>query len=510
MNQSKHLFLFVVYSFFLIVSQISAQEIPFIKAEISVASEVRDQILKNGRLLFYMTQKNTKEPRFGSEIAIGFTPENWDISKSIELDSRYSGITTIGFDKHLLEQGQKYYYQAVYIQNMLEAPDSFTEKICSKVDSVEITPGQILKATLNKILPLPKVVEHQFVKTVILKSKLLSNFFGKPRYLKASVLLPSEYFKNQDKSYPICYRVPGINGRYDAVNQLVEDKQFSDWWFSGNAPQIIYVFLDSQGPFGDMYQVDSENNGPCGKALTEELIPEIENQVRYNKNSEMRFLTGYSTGGWVSLALQIFYPDFFYGTWSYSPDPVDFEHFGLINIYKDESVFYNQYGCEQPGKRTIYGEPTRSMKDWIAGDNLISWTNNYLASGGQFGCYNAVFSPKGEGGLPALMFDPFTGKIDRSIAVQWEKYDLKKVLEKNWSELGPKLQGKIWIWTGDMDGYYSNVATRFLKEFFDKTDNPKSDAEVLFTSMAGHCQEWDDKALLLKIEERCRKYKKEE
>ena len=49
------------------------------------------------------------------------------------------------------------------------------------------------------------------------------------------------------------------------------------------------------------------------------------------------------------------------------------------------------------------------------------------------------------------------------MAIQWEKYDLKKVLEKNWETLGPKLQGKIWIWTGDMDGLFSNVATRFLK-----------------------------------------------
>ncbi len=28
------------------------------------------------------------------------------------------------------------------------------------------------------------------------------------------------------------------------------------------------------------------------------------------------------------------------------------------------------------------------------------------------------------------MFDPITGKIDHNIAKQWEKYDLKKVLEK--------------------------------------------------------------------------------
>ena len=287
-----------------------------------------------------------------------------------------------------------------------------------------------------------------------------------------------------------------MNGRYNAVNGHINNKEFTDWWFTDSAPQVIYVYLDSQGPYGDTYQVDSENNGPCGKALTEELIPEIEKLVHYNPATKMRFLTGYSTGGWVSLGLQIFYPDFFDGTWSYSPDPVDFSHYGLIDIYQDSSIFYNKFGYLQPGKRTIYDEPTYSMKEWISAENTSGRNGDYRISGGQFGAYNAVFGPKGADGLPSLMFDPVTGKIDHTIAVQWEKYDLKKVLEKNWSTLGPKLEGKIWIWTGDADGLYSNVATRFLKMYLDSTKNPKSDAKISFTPLAGHCQEWSDKVLL--------------
>jgi S-formylglutathione hydrolase FrmB len=286
------------------------------------------------------------------------------------------------------------------------------------------------------------------------------------------------------------------------VENKLKDKEFIDWWLSGSAPQVIYVFLDSRGPYGDTYQVDSENNGPCGKALTEELIPAIENMVHYKPSTKNRYLTGLSTGGWVALGLQIYYPDFFDGAWSYSPDPVEFEHYGLINIYKDESVFYNRFGYLQPGVRTVYGEPTRSMKDWIQGENLVSRSGNYLVSGGQFGAYNAVFGPKGKDGLPTLMFDPFTGKIDHEIARQWEKYDLKKVLEKNWSTLGPKLQGKIWIWTGDMDDLYSNVATRFLKTYLDSTRNPKSDAIIRFTPMAGHCDEFSDDDVLKMVWEK--------
>ena len=142
------------------------------------------------------------------------------------------------------------------------------------------------------------------------------------------------------------------------------------------------------------------------------------------------------------------------------------------------------------------------MKDWIAGENVNSRTNDYRVSGGQFGAYNAVFGSKGADGLPSLMFDPFTGKIDRDIARQWKKYDLKKVLQKDWSVLGPKLQGKIWIWTGDMDGLYSNVATRFFKAFMDSTKNPVSDAKISFTPMAGHTQEWSDKVVISMLAEK--------
>ena len=479
-----------------------SQELPFLKAEISVSPEVRSSFVQGGRILIYLSKERGKEPRNSSELIVGFTPRNWNSSTSVILDAKDSELLHTDLGNGFVPVPKKYYFQAIYKQNFDDGQANVPGNLYSGVDSVEVTPSVNLTLQLNKRIPPFEIVENKFVKTVAIKSKYLSEFWGRPRYLKASVLLPSGYFENPGKSYPVCYRAPGLNGRYTGVNRMIGDHDFSDWWFSKNAPQIIYVFLDSQGPYGDSYQVDSENNGPCGKALTEELIPEIERQVHYQKDSGKRFLTGMSTGGWVALGLQIFYPDFFNGTWSYSPDPVDFEHYGLINIYKDESVFYNHFGYLQPESRTIYGEPRGSMKESIEEENVKSRTGDYRISGDQFGAYNAVFGPKGDDGLPSLMFDPVTGKIDHAIASRWEKYDLKKVLEQNWSSLGPKLQGKIWIWTGDMDGLYSNVATRFLKMFLDKTENPKSDAKISFTPMAGHCQEWSDKAVLMMVAEK--------
>jgi hypothetical protein len=492
----------------LMSGSILAQKNISLKITVAVSPEMQKAFVKGGRLIVHVTNQNDREVKPKSDATIGVTPDNWEATKSFVIDSKKKNVLNVGIEKLSTHLSEKYYCNVTYKQNVDDGNEKVEGNLYSGSDSIFLGEKSTLKLTLTSIYPPQKIVDHQFVKTVQIKSKYLSAFFGKDRYLKAAVLLPSGYFEHPEKKYPICYRAPGLNGRFDKINGMMSNKDFTSWWFAKDAPQVIYVFIDSQGPFGDSYQVDSENNGPCGKALTEELIPAIEKLVHYESASKKRYLAGASTGGWVVVGLQIFYPDFFDGCWAYSPDPIDFEHYGLIDIYHDSTIFYNKFGYLQPGRRTTLGEPTFSMKDWIAGENVNSRTNDYRISGGQFGAYNAVFGPKGTDGLPTLMFDPYTGKIDHEIAKQWEKYDLKKVLEKNWSTLGPKLQGKIWIWTGDMDGLYSNVATRFFQKFIEKTENPKSDAIIKFTPMAGHTQEWNDKAVITMVAEKAASNKK--
>ena len=465
------------------------------KVQINIAPELQKSFNKGGRMMIHFSGQNKSEPRQSGSFTVGYTAQEWDGKASFTLTSTDKGILSSGS----YPVAATVYAQVVYKNNMDDAQENTGGNWYSQVDSIQTATQNTFRLTLSQVIPTTRMAEQKFARFIEIKSKYLSEFSGHTRTLKASILLPSGYYDHPGKSFPVCYRAPGLNGRFTFIENKLKDKEFMEWWYSGKAPQVIYVFLDSTGPFGDTYQVDSENNGPCGKALTEELIPAIEKTVHYDPSTHNRYLTGLSTGGWVALGLQIFYPDFFDGTWSYSPDPVEFEHYGLINIYSDESIFYNRYGFLQPGVRSNYGEPNRAMKDWIQGENLGSRSGNYLVSGGQFGAYNAVFGPKGKDGLPSLMFDPLTGKIDHEIARQWEKYDLKKVLEKNWSTLGPKLQGKIWIWTGDMDDLYSNVATRFLKMFLDKTENPKSDAVIRFTPMAGHCEEFSDDDVIMMV-----------
>ena len=81
---------------------------------------------------------------------------------------------------------------------------------------------------------------------------------------------------------------------------------FHDLWMADDTPRMILVGLDGRGPLGDPYQVNSANHGPHGDAVTRELILHIERTFRGIGRGSARVLDGGSTGGWVSLALQVF------------------------------------------------------------------------------------------------------------------------------------------------------------------------------------------------------------
>ena len=142
------------------------------------------------------------------------------------------------------------------------------------------------------------------------------------------------------------------------------------------------------------------------------------------------------------------------------------------------------------------GDPIILMQRFIQLENVQGSSDTYLNSGQQIGAHTAIYSPKAINGLPAPLFDPITGEIDPEVAENWKKYDLKMHLDQNWSEIGPSLQGKIWIWMGDMDHFLLNPATRALDEYLKNTSDPKSDAEIIFEPMQGHCSKFSHKDVL--------------
>jgi len=482
-----------------------------VSISLTVAAKVRPDFKPNGRLFIFINRDSTVEPRE----QMWPMPGNFIFAKNISgIDaSKVLQVNTEGFTKTCdwnlskMPEGE-YYVQMLWDEDSGESSPDAPGNLYTDKQKVTVAKSTKVTFELNNKIPPRQLVSHSLVRLVDVVSDTLSKWWHKPVHVKASVLLPSKY--KEGIAYAIRYNVAGYGGRYDRVNNLIQSSKFMDWWQSAAAPQVINVFLDGEGPFGDSYQMDSDNSGPYGYSLVNEIIPYIEKEYRGTTSSETRFVDGCSTGGWVSLGLQLYYPDVFNGVFSYSPDAIDFTNYQLINIYKDENAFVNEYGYLRPVMREVSGEPIFSMKDFVQYENVLGSSDSYLNSGGQFSAHTALYSPKGVKELPKPLFDPVTGAIDPSVAEYWKKYDFKIYAEKNWNELGPKLQGKIFIWMGDMDHFYLNLGTRAFDAFLQQTRNPKSDAEIVFTPMKGHCANFSNETVLLQIANRLEKINKKE
>lgn len=310
------------------------------------------------------------------------------------------------------------------------------------------------------------------IKLFRMKSPLLSEFWGRDMFLEAGVVLPPDY--SPEQKLPICFNIHGFGGSHRGAwrrgQRLVQSMERGDY------PRMLYVYLNAQCPRGHHEFADSANNGPCGRALTQEFIPALEKKFGAAGTPEARFLTGHSSGGWSSFWLQITYPKFFGGTWSTAPDSVDFRDFTGIDIYRYENAFVDPSGA------TI--QLMRRGNEWVRSiREFVEREYERRSFGGQFSSFDYVFSPRGPDGRPMPLFDKKSGKIDREVAKAWEKYDIGLVLKRNWTRLGPLLRGKLRIYMGTLDTFRLEGATKLLKEDLEELG---SDAEILLVEGRDH------------------------
>jgi hypothetical protein len=292
------------------------------------------------------------------------------------------------------------------------------------------------------------------VKFIRVPSKLLSNFHGREVFMEAAVILPDAYLADDDRRYPALYFIPGFGSSHMQAVALAK-------LAAGiNGDQIVKIGLNPLCRTGHHVFADSENNGPRGRALVEELIPFLEREFRLVAAPTARFLTGGSSGGWSSLWLQVTYPDDFGGVWSLAPDPVDFRLFQLVNLYEPgENVFRNADGSRRPIARRN-GQVMAWYDDFAKMDNVIG-------EGGQLYSFDGAFSPRGPDGRPRPYFDRETGEVDADVVEAWKRYDIRLFLQENWTGLGPKLSGKIRILVGDADNFYLDGAVELLRDTLD-------------------------------------------
>lgn len=330
---------------------------------------------------------------------------------------------------------------------------------------------QPLRLTITRRLPERERTDTERVKYVRVRSRLLSEFFGRDTFMQAAVGLPDGYADDAAKHYPSVYTIPGFGGTMDAAARMVDPAPYERAGLDA-----VVVFLDPDCATGHHVFADSANNGPRGAALVEELIPQLEKKFRLIAQTRARFVTGHSSGGWSSLWLQIAYPDTFGGVWSTSPDPVDFRAFQTIDIYDPAQNMFNlPDGAARPISRAMGGRQilTRPFCE----------LETVLGRGGQLQSFEAVFSPRGPDGRPMELWDRRSGALDAAVAKAWQRYDIRMIVEKNWPVLGPRLKGKLHLFCGDQDTFHLETA------FFRLRDTLKSlgsDAYVEVVPGAGH------------------------
>jgi pimeloyl-ACP methyl ester carboxylesterase len=105
-----------------------------------------------------------------------------------------------------------------------------------------------------------------------------------------------------------------------------------------------------------------------------------------------------------------------------------------------------------------------------------------------FYSFDAVFSPRGGDGQPRFAFDRDTGRIDREVVEAWRHYDISAKLRREWTELEPRLRGKLHVIVGSQDTYYLEGSVRLLAKVLHELG---SDAEIVLVPARGHVDIFD-------------------
>ena len=515
-----------------------AQNMNSAKFEISFPAAV-DKGPIDGRLLLLISASTEGEPRFqisedlNTQQVFGIDVDAWKAGETKVVDRG-----AFGYPRRSLADippGEYTIQALLHRYETFKRADGHTVKLPmdrgegqqwnSAPGNLYSTPKRIridgqtpIAITLDQVIPpIEPPKDTKYIKHIRIQSERLTKFWGRPMYLGAHVLLPEGFDSHPDAHYPLVvfhghfpadfdgFREeppdpnlkPDYNERFklSGYNRIVQEQayQFYKDWTGPNFPRFLIVEIQHANPYyDDSYAVNSANLGPYGDAITYELIPEIEKRFRGIGQGWARFLYGGSTGGWESLAVQMFYPDEYNGTWAACPDPIDFRAYTVINIYEHENAYYAGSPWKhilRPGKRNYLGELAATAED-MNHMELALGTNS--RSGGQWDIWQAVYSPVGSDGYPKPIWDKLTGKIDHSVAEYWrENYDLGYILKRDWAKLGPKLAGKIHIYVGEADNYFLNNAVYLVDDFLKTTKDPAYGGQVDYEPRAEHCWNGD-------------------
>ena len=467
----------------------------------------------DGRVLFLLSKDRGAEPRMQiddtprSQLVFGVTVDGLRPGEPVVIDAKAAGYPVLSIRD--VPPGE---YTAQAVLNVYETfhrGDGKTVKLApdrgegqhwnlapgnlySTPQTVRVDPGApAIAVTMDKVIgPLRPMEDTRYVKHLRIQSALLTKFWGRPMFLSALVLLPEGWAEHPEAHYPEMvfeghfpdgfpdFRTtppeadlkPDYSERFHLAgyNRIQQEEAYREYrqWISPGFPRVLVVQIQHANPFyDDSYAVNSANVGPYGDAIETELMPAVEKAYRGIGQGWARFLYGGSTGGWESLAVQMFYPDHYNGAFVACPDPVDFHAYTTRDLYKDDNMFTLQGAnkrVEQPAMRDYLGHTLISLRENLQYEAALG---DHGRSGEQFDIWQAVYGPVGADGYPQPIFDKTTGVIDHTTAAYWhDHFDLNAILQRDWATLGPKLQGKLHLYVGSDDTYFLNNAVYLMED----------------------------------------------
>jgi hypothetical protein len=490
------------------VAPAEAQRAAGVRFDISVPEAVRPEPT-TGRVYIMITRNGEREPRLQLNQADGIPFFGRDVERLAPGAPAVIDQTDLGYPVNSLSEipPGEYFVQAfvnVYSefrradghtvwmhddqwegQNWPSSPGNLYSR--SQKIRLDATTGYRIALTADqKIPPVTVPPDTRYVKRIKFQSPRLTKFWGLPVYLGATLLLPRDY-DTESISYPVLYN----QGHFGLNPPLgfADGNEISKEWMKDDFPRMVVITFQHPNPYyDDSYAVNSVNVGPYGDAIMQELIPAIEKQFRVMREPYARLLSGGSTGGWESLALMLFHPDFFGGTWTSCPDPVTFSGYEGVDIYKDQNAFYKQhewYRVPTPNMRDTFGEPRITVQQKNQFERVNATKGR---SGRQMDIWSAVFGPLGQDGYFVPLFDQLTGVIDQSFVKYWkDNYDLLYYMQRNWPTLGPKIVDKLHIAVGDMDTYQLDKGVVLMEQWMKTTTNPTYTGSFIYGDRKPHC-----------------------
>ena len=285
----------ILLSFLVAVVPLSAGKLKFV---INYPAEQDGNILE-GRVLLMLAKSDESEPRFQITYqnhtgliygvdALGKKPKGGVVIDGTVFGYPIESLDNIPAGEYWV-QGLLHTYETFNLKTghtvKLPMDNGEGQKWNRSPGNLYSTPKKIfldpdkkksVKITLDQVIPpIEPPEDTKYIKHIQMQSKLLTEFWGRPMYLGAHVLLPEGFDEHPEAKYPLMifhghyphdfgsFRTeppdPDLEPKYSArfdwegYNKTVQeyDYQFYKEWTSPGFPRVLVIEIQHQNPYYD-------------------------------------------------------------------------------------------------------------------------------------------------------------------------------------------------------------------------------------------------------------------